>query len=180
MKSLPGSQPLLGEIPPELVTGILGRSFDATPCVWLPFRSVFPSCPSLLLSLRLVLSLFLFLFLVLLLFCSVSCSSSSPLFSPFFFSSVVPPSSHVLPLSVFFPLLHCPLSPVFLLSHSVFLPSSSSVQSSSAAFIGQRRLCAGNGWLCNGLQRDDSRDTCPIIEENWHCFCKKTYLGLYC
>jgi len=55
MKSLPGSQPLLGEIPPELVTRILGRSFDVTPCIWLPFRSVFPSCPSLLLSPRLVL-----------------------------------------------------------------------------------------------------------------------------
>jgi len=32
MKSLPGSQPLLGEIPPKLVAGILGRSYDATPC----------------------------------------------------------------------------------------------------------------------------------------------------
>jgi len=72
MKSLPGSQPLLGEISPELVAGILGRSYDATPCVWLPFRSVFSSCPSLLLSLRLVLSFSLFLFLVLLLFCSVA------------------------------------------------------------------------------------------------------------
>ena len=65
-----------------------------------------------------------------------------------------------------------------------FLPapffSPSSAQSSSAAFIGQRRLCAGNGWLGNGLKRDDSRDTCPIIEENWHCCCKKTSLGLYC
>ncbi|KAJ6858099.1 hypothetical protein NC652_040596 [Populus alba x Populus x berolinensis] len=30
-------------------------------------------------------------------------------------------------------------------------------KSSSAAFIGQRRLCAGNGWLDNGLQGDDSR-----------------------
>jgi len=33
MKSLPGSQPLLGEIPPKLVAGILGRSYDATPCL---------------------------------------------------------------------------------------------------------------------------------------------------
>ncbi|KAJ6947903.1 hypothetical protein NC651_002309 [Populus alba x Populus x berolinensis] len=57
MKSLPGSQPLLGEIPPELVC--------------LPFRSVFSSCPSLFLSLRLVLSFSLFLFLLLLLFRSV-------------------------------------------------------------------------------------------------------------
>ena len=73
------------------------------------------------------------------------------------------------------------LLPVFLPPFfSLFFFPSSQVQSSSAAFIGQRRLCAGNGWLCNGLQRDDSRDTCPIIEENWHCFCKKTYLGLYC
>jgi hypothetical protein len=30
MKSLPGSQPLLGEIPPELVAGILGISYDAS------------------------------------------------------------------------------------------------------------------------------------------------------
>jgi hypothetical protein len=35
MKSLPGSQPLLGEIPPGLVTRILGRSFDVTPCILL-------------------------------------------------------------------------------------------------------------------------------------------------
>ena len=33
MKSLPGSQPLLGEIPLKLVAGILGRSYDATPCL---------------------------------------------------------------------------------------------------------------------------------------------------
>jgi len=31
MKSLPGSQLLLGEISPKLVAGILGRSYDATP-----------------------------------------------------------------------------------------------------------------------------------------------------
>jgi len=31
MKSLPGSQPLLGETPLKLVAGILGRSYDATP-----------------------------------------------------------------------------------------------------------------------------------------------------
>jgi len=72
MKSLPGSRPLLGEIPPELVAGILGRSYDATPCTWLPFRSIFSSCPSLLLSLCLVLSFSLFLFFVFLLFRSVA------------------------------------------------------------------------------------------------------------
>jgi len=33
VKSLPGSQLLLGEVLPELVAGILGRSYDATPCV---------------------------------------------------------------------------------------------------------------------------------------------------
>jgi len=33
MKSLPGSQLLLGEISPKLVAGILGRSYDATPCL---------------------------------------------------------------------------------------------------------------------------------------------------
>jgi hypothetical protein len=85
MKSLPSSQPLLGEIPPELVAGILGRSYDLTPCAWLPFRSVFSSCPSLLLSLRLVLSFSLFLFLVFLMFRSVAPESLLLLFSVFFF-----------------------------------------------------------------------------------------------
>ena len=84
MKSLPSSQPLLGEIPPELVAGILGRSYDVTPCAWLPFRSVFSSCPSLLLSLRLVLSFSLFLFLVFLMFRSVAPESLLLLFSVFF------------------------------------------------------------------------------------------------
>jgi hypothetical protein len=41
VKSLPDPQTLLGEVLPELVAGILGRSYDATPCVWLPFHSVF-------------------------------------------------------------------------------------------------------------------------------------------
>ena len=62
MKSLPGSQPLLGEIPPDLVARILGRSYDATPCVWLPFRSIFSPCLSLFLSPRLVLSSLVLLF----------------------------------------------------------------------------------------------------------------------
>jgi hypothetical protein len=57
VKSLPGSQPLLGEVLPELVAEILGRSYDVTPCVWLPFRSVFSSCPSLTSSLCVCLSL---------------------------------------------------------------------------------------------------------------------------
>ena len=92
MKSLPGSQPMLREIHPKLVAGILGRSYDATPCVWLPFGSVFSSCPSLLLSLRLVLSFSLFLFLVLLLFYSVApLLSSVTLLCFFFFLTFSPP-----------------------------------------------------------------------------------------
>ena len=83
MKSLPGSQPLLGEIPPAC-------HWDSEKKLWCYslrlafFLFCFLSCPSLLLFLCLVLSLSLFLFLGLLLFCSVSCSSSPPLFSPFF------------------------------------------------------------------------------------------------
>jgi hypothetical protein len=33
MKSLIGSQLLLKETPPKLVAGILGKSYDATPCL---------------------------------------------------------------------------------------------------------------------------------------------------
>jgi len=139
MKSLPGSQPLLGEISPELVAGILGRSYDATPCVWLPFRSVFSSCPSLHLSLRLVLSFSLFLFLVLLLFCSVAPLISSITLLYFFFYIIalcfisyfahsLPPlyPAHLCfsplrsPLSVFFSFV----SPCFFFS-TVSLPFSS-------------------------------------------------------
>jgi hypothetical protein len=50
----------------------------------------------------------------------------------------------------------------------------------SSDFIMPEKALARNGWLGNGLQRDDSRDTCPIIEANWHCCCRKTSLGLYC
>ncbi|KAJ6978698.1 hypothetical protein NC653_026987 [Populus alba x Populus x berolinensis] len=103
------------------------------------------------------------------------CFSCSPLFFSF---PVCCPSSSGLPLLLFS--LFSSLSPLFSFSAVSLLFPSPSVQSTSAAFIGQRRLCAGNGWLGNGLQRDDSRDTCPIIEENWHCCCKKTSLGLYC
>jgi len=39
MKSLPGSQPLLGEIPPELVAGILGISYDASLSVSSPLSA---------------------------------------------------------------------------------------------------------------------------------------------
>jgi len=134
MKSLPGSQPLLGEIPPELVAGILGRSYDATPCVWLPFRSVFSSCPSLLLSLRLILSFSLLsharhLFLapsvpLSPVFFPLLCLVSPLLCSPIFLLS----SLHSL-LSVFFssvslPFLFSPLAvsflPPFSLSFSGF------------------------------------------------------------
>ena len=63
MKSLPGSQPLLGEIPPKLVAGILGRSYDATPCSphflsasALPYSSSF--CSLVLLTISFFFSVF--------------------------------------------------------------------------------------------------------------------------
>ncbi|KAJ6931007.1 hypothetical protein NC652_014500, partial [Populus alba x Populus x berolinensis] len=104
----------------------------------------------------------------------LSISSLSRYFLSFFFSSP----------AVFFSFLcHSPFgfpplwfSPLSSLSpHSIsatfFSPFSSlslyspppPVQSSSAAFIGQRRLCAGNGWLDNSLQGDDSRETRPLM-----------------
>ncbi|KAJ6866114.1 hypothetical protein NC652_037620 [Populus alba x Populus x berolinensis] len=82
------------------------------------------------------------------LFCSFLLAVSS------FFTTVL--LSVFLLLSLFSPLV----SPLSLSRLSPFPPP---VQSSSAAFIGQRRLCAGNGWLDNGLQRDDSRETRPLM-----------------
>jgi len=123
----------------------------------------------------LLLVFFLLLFVCSSVIVSLCCPVLLPVTLCFFLFSLFSFSPSLSRLSPFRSLSFLFSPPVF--SFFFFLPS---VQSSSAAFIGQRRLCAGNGWLCNGLQRDDSRDTCPIIEENWHCFCKKTYLGLYC
>jgi len=135
MKSLPSSQPLLGEIPPELVAGILGRSYDVTPCAWLPFRSVFSSCPSLLLSLRLVLSFSLFLFLVFLMFRSVAPESLLLLFSVFFsFTALFFISCYAHSLPPLFPAHLC----FFLFSVTFpfcFLPSSSRLLSVFSLFF---------------------------------------------
>jgi len=89
MKSLPGSQPLLGEIPPNLVAGILGRSYDAAPCLarsgsWFWRRGSWWWCrPRLLTSSLLLCSprfLSAFLFSLTLLLSALSFSSLSPFF----------------------------------------------------------------------------------------------------
>ena len=182
MKSLPGSQPLLGEISPELVAGILGRSYDATPCVWLPFRSVFSSCPSLLLSLRLVLSFSLFLFLVLLLFCSVAPLISSITLLYFFFILLLFALSHISLtlcllstqlISVFPPyvplfLSFSPLFPLvffFLLSPCLFLLFFCSIP--PLAFIARGCMRYGRHMVTAGVHyggEEISRETClPLI-----------------
>ena len=156
MKSLPGSQPLLGEIPPELVAGILGISYDASLSVSVssPLSVSFLSSSPVLLFRPLIWSLLL-LFSVF-----ISCSAHSlpplfpahlcffPLHSPIsvFFSSVFPPSgssaSPALPIS-FFPVC-CPSSSrlplllfsLFSLFSSLFPPlfSFSTVSSPSPPF----------------------------------------------
>ena len=136
MKSLPGSQPLLGEIPPELVAGILGISYDAS----LSVSSPLSASGSLLLSVSFLSSSPVLLYrpliwsLLLLFSVFISCSAHSlpplfpahlcfsPLHSPLsvFFSSVFPPSgssaSPALPLSFLSRLL-----PLFLPSPSAFI-----------------------------------------------------------
>lgn len=119
-----GSQPLVGQIPPELVAGILGRSYDATPCVCLPFRSVFSSCPSLFLWFSPSLCFFSYFF-----FCSGLSSLNLFCYSSLFFFSflVLFSLSHVLltlcllssrllsVFSLFFHVLSSSVLPVFFL-----------------------------------------------------------------
>jgi len=133
MKSLPGSQPLLGEIPPNLVARILRRSYDAAPCLarsgsWFWRRGSWWWCrPRLLTSSLLLCSprfLSAFLLSLTLLLSALSFSSLSP---SSFFSSMplllsicsLPPvfSSLRFTFSVFFLLCLVP-SPVFLPLHS--------------------------------------------------------------
>jgi len=87
---------LLGEVLPELVAGILGRSFDATSYVWLPFCSVFSSCPSFISSFCVWFSHSLCFFSLVLL----PCSTMSPLYFLYHSSSL----PYTLPLYVLYSL----------------------------------------------------------------------------
>jgi len=146
MKSLPGSQPLLGGIPPELVAGILGMSYDASLSVSVSsplfaygslilFVSFLSSSPVLLycpFDLFFYPSLFFFSFFIAL--CFISCFAHSlPLLFPaqlcfsllrshlsVFFSSVSPFwVLLLLLLSLFLFFIH--LLPLFLTSPSAFI-----------------------------------------------------------
>ncbi|KAJ6998280.1 hypothetical protein NC653_014468 [Populus alba x Populus x berolinensis] len=94
---------------------------------------------------------FLSFFLLPLSFFSFLCHSPSG-FPPLWFSPLSSLSPHSISATFFSPFS----------SLSLYSPPPP-VQSSSAAFIGQRRLCAGNGWLENSLQGDDSRETRPLM-----------------
>ena len=159
MKSLPGSQPLLGEIPPNLVAGILGRSYDAAPCLarsgsWFWRRGSWWWCrPRLLTSSLLLCSprfLSAFLLSLTLLLSALSFSSLSP---SFFLLNATSPLCLLSPpcfLLFTFHLL-CFLSP---LSRSLSSVSASFIHRLSLAFISQWMPCGvtfGLVTACRGI-----------------------------